>query len=353
MRPARVPGRGGRRRHGPDARARRDASRKADAPVAPTGRRCPASSRDRSRTDETRTPFKDITTYNNFYEFGTDKSDPAENARPAARRAPGRSRSRARSRSPQVIDIDDAARSWFPLEERVYRLRCVEAWSMVIPWVGFPLGDADQAARADVAAPSTSRSRPARARADARAAAPACSTGPTSRGCAWTRRCTRWRSWRSACTARVLPNQNGAPLRLVVPWKYGFKGIKSIVKIRFVETQPPTTLEPAGARRVRLLLQREPGGRSPALEPGSERRIGELVRAQDAAVQRLRRARSRSLYAGHGPARSLLSDGGRQPARGDALAKLAIGVGALRAGGAHRLAARSPASSAPTRSPRR
>ena len=141
--------------------------------------------------DEPQTSLRDVTTYNNFYEFGTDKSDPARNAQHAARPGPGRSPSRARWRSRRP-STSTTCSSWFPLEERVYRMRCVEAWSMVIPWVGFPLADADQAAGAD-------RQREVRRVHDAAATRSRCPgqrdagprAGRTSRGCAWTRRCTR------------------------------------------------------------------------------------------------------------------------------------------------------------------
>ena len=139
---------------------------------------------------------------------------------------------------------------------------------MVIPWVGFPLGDllkrfepTSQREVRRVHDAATIRRR-------CPGSAARCSTGRTSKGCASTRRCIRSTLLAVGLYGQALPNQNGAPLRLVVPWKYGFKGIKSIVKIRFTDDAAANTLEHRRAERVRLLRQREPAGRSSALEPG-------------------------------------------------------------------------------------
>ena len=154
------------------------------------------------------------------------------------------------------------------LEERIYRLRCVEAWSMVIPWMGFPLADLLKRFKPTSNAQSTSSSR--------RCIDPKQMPGQRYRVLDWPYvEGLRMDEAMHPLTfmavglyGQALPNQNGAPLRLVVPWKYGFKSIKSIVRIRFTEKQPRNSWQVARAERVRLLRQREPGGGSSALEPG-------------------------------------------------------------------------------------
>ena len=168
-------------------------------------------------------------------------------------------RDRRRGEEARGYQLEDLLKQ-FPLEERIYRLRCVEAWSMVMPWVGFPLRDLILPRFEPTSQRQVCRVHHAatiRRRCPARQRVRAASTGPTSKGCGSTRRCTRSPSWPSGCTARSLPNQNGAPLRLVVPWKYGFKSIKSIVKIRFVGKAAADHLDEVRPERVRLLCQRE------------------------------------------------------------------------------------------------
>src|SRR5262249_16348545 len=142
-------------------------------------------------------------------------------------------------KKPQVIDIDRLL-SWFPLEERVYRMRCVEAWSMVIPWVGFPLGElikrVEPTGNAKYIAFTTLldvEQMPEQRRGVL--------DWPNGEGLGIEEAMHPLAMLAVGLYGKVLPNQNGAPLRLVVPWKYGFKGIKSIVKIRFTDQQPPTT----------------------------------------------------------------------------------------------------------------
>ena len=156
----------------------------------------------------------------------------------------------------------------YQLEERIYRLRCVEAWSMVIPWLGFPGGPA-QAGRTQWAGEVRPFRNPAASGTDGR---------PTLRflgdrlalygRLAHGRGDASWQFWRWACTGGCC-NQNGAPLRLVVPWKYGFKSIKSIVRISLVREQPKTTWGKHCRQRVRVLCQRQSAGRPPAMVPGS------------------------------------------------------------------------------------
>lgn len=139
---------------------------------------------------EKRTPYQDVTTYNNFYEFGTDKSDPARNAG-TLRPRPWQVSVEGLVKTPRVYDLDELMKV-AAMEERVYRLRCVEGWSMVIPWIGYPLAELIRRVEPQPGAKYVQSSRsPTRSRCLASAAA--CSTGPTAKACAWTRRCTRWR----------------------------------------------------------------------------------------------------------------------------------------------------------------
>ena len=175
---------------------------------------------------------------------------------------------------------------------------------MVIPWLGFPLGDLVEARRADLAAKYvafTTLLDPEQMPGQRRAVL----DWPYVEGLRIDEAMHPLALLAVGLYGKVLPNQNGAPLRLVVPWKYGFKGIKSIVKIRFDRAAAADHLEPRGAGRVRLLRQREPGGRSPALEPGHRAAHRRVPAAPDAAVQRLRRA-GRAPLRRHGPAQVLL-----------------------------------------------
>ncbi|HWR77235.1 MAG TPA: protein-methionine-sulfoxide reductase catalytic subunit MsrP, partial [Thiobacillus sp.] len=187
------------------------------------------------KLDEDNTPYKDVTTYNNFYEFGTGKGDPAENAGGLKTR-PWTVAIEGEVSKPGIYDIDTLLKL-APLEERVYRMRCVEGWSMVIPWVGFPLREIIRRAEptgnakyVEFVTLNDPRQMP----------------GQRSRVLDWPYvEGLRLDEAMHPLTllavglyGEVLPNQNGAPIRLVVPWKYGFKSAKSIVKIRFVEKQP-------------------------------------------------------------------------------------------------------------------
>ena len=150
---------------------------------------------------------------------------------------------------------------------------------MVIPWVGFPLADLHQARRADGEARSSSSSRRCcDPQPDAGRSASRCSTGRTSRGCASTRRCTRSTILAVGLYGEVLPNQNGAPLRLVVPWKYGFKSIKSIVRIRFVEKQPVTAWKASAPQEYGFYSNVNPEVDHPRWSQARERRIGEFFK---------------------------------------------------------------------------
>lgn len=226
-------------------------------------------------TDEPPTPYWDITTYNNFYEFGLDKSDPAANAHTLTPR-PWTVSIKGEVRKPLVIDIDQLL-TWFPLKERIYRMRCVEAWSMVIPWLGFPLGDVikrvEPTSRAKYVA-FTTRLDPEQMTGQHRRVL----DWPYVEGLRIDEAMHPLTILAVGLYGKALPNQNGAPLRLVVPWKYGFKGIKSIVTIRLTEHHPSTAWNLAAPREYGFYANVNPAVDHPRWSQATERRIGELRR---------------------------------------------------------------------------
>jgi sulfoxide reductase catalytic subunit YedY len=228
-------------------------------------------------TSEAQTPFKDITTYNNFYEFGTDKSDPAQNAH-TLRTRPWTVAFEGELKKPQVIDID-ALIKLFPLEERIYRLRCVEAWSMVIPWVGFPLGALikrlEPTSRAKYVA-FTTLLAPEQMPGQKTSAL----DWPYVEGLRMDEAVHPLAILAVGLYGKAMPNQDGAPVRLVVPWKYGYKSIKSIVKVRFVESQPPTSWNRFAPREYGFYSNVNPAVDHPRWSQSKERRIGELRRRE-------------------------------------------------------------------------
>ena len=181
-------------------------------------------------------------------------------------------------KKPQVIDID-ALIKLFPLEERIYRLRCVEAWSMVIPWVGFPLGDLVKRLE------PTSR---AKYLAFTTLLAPDQMPGQKTNALEWPyveglridEAVHPLAILAVGLYGKAMPNQDGAPVRLVVPWKYGFKSIKSIVKVRFVESQPPTSWNRYAPREYGVYSNVNPAVDHPRWSQSKERRIGEFRRRE-------------------------------------------------------------------------
>lgn len=224
---------------------------------------------------EPKTPLESVTSYNNFYEFGTGKSDPAENAL-TLRPRPWTLTIEGAVAQPQILDVDQLLK-WFPLEERVYRMRCVEAWSMVIPWVGFSLGDllrrVGLTSRAKFVA-FTSLIDPEQMPGQRSDLLP----WPYVEGLRIDEAMHPLAMLAVGLYGRRLPNQDGAPLRLVVPWKYGFKGIKSIVNIRLVEEQPPTTWNLVGPDEYGFYANVNPAVDHPRWSQATERRIGEYRR---------------------------------------------------------------------------
>jgi len=222
-------------------------------------------------TDETANSWQDITTYNNFYEFGTGKEDPYQNAQ-EFRPRPWTVRVSGECARPGDYSYEDIVAP-HTLEDRVYRHRCVEAWSMVVPWVGFPLGDLlkrfEPGGNAKFVRFKTlydPQQMPGQRRAVLR--------WPYVEGLTMAEAMHPLTLMVVGVYGRELPNQNGAPLRLVIPWKYGFKGIKSIVEIEFVERQPQTSWAIAAPREYGFYANVNPEVDHPRWSQASERRIG-------------------------------------------------------------------------------
>lgn len=247
--------------------ANREAFAQTAAPQKLAGKLNPAYS-----ALEKQTPFKDASTYNNFYEFGTDKSEPAVNAHTLKTR-PWTVSIEGEIKKPVTLDIDSLLKL-APLEERVYRLRCVEGWSMVIPWQGFSLSELIK----KVEPTGNAKYVEFHTLAD-----PKQMPGVRSRVLEWPYveglRMDEAMHPLTLLTmgmyGQVLPNQNGAPVRLVVPWKYGFKSAKSIVKIRFVKDQPRTAWNLSAPNEYGFYSNVNPEVDHPRWSQATERRIGE------------------------------------------------------------------------------
>jgi methionine sulfoxide reductase catalytic subunit len=229
----------------------------------------------RFSTDEAKTPYEDVTTYNNFFELGTDKADPARNAA-KLRTEPWSVVVDGACANPGRFALEDFVKPW-ALEERVYRLRCVEGWSMVIPWVGFelnrvlkqaePLSSARYVAFETVLDPENlpGQRRPVL-------------QWPYKEGLRLDEAMHPLTILAVGLYGEELPNQNGAPLRLVVPWKYGFKSIKSIVRITLTEDEPPTAWNQAQPKEFGFYSNVNPEVAHPRWSQRTERRIGEFRR---------------------------------------------------------------------------
>jgi sulfoxide reductase catalytic subunit YedY len=229
----------------------------------------------RSAADDKLTPYEDVTTYNNYYEFGTGKDEPARNARGFQPR-PWTVEVAGEVARPARYDLDDLLRH-VTVQERVYRLRCVEAWSMVIPWMGFPvreLIDRVQPTSQARFVEFTTLYAPERMPGERSSVLP----WPYVEGLRMDEARHPLTLLVTGLYGRALPNQNGAPLRLVVPWKYGFKGIKAIVRIRFVRTQPQNTWAIAAPDEYGFYANVNPEVDHPRWSQARERRIGEFLR---------------------------------------------------------------------------
>jgi len=241
----------------------------------PTGAALQIARRVEQAGGEDPTPWDSVTTYNNYYELGTEKGDPSRNAG-TLRPRPWSVAIEGEVARPGTVGIDELLR-WFPLEERVYRMRCVEAWSMVIPWVGFPLAAlvkrVEPTSRAKYVAFRTLQD-PEQLPGQRRAVLP----WPYVEGLRIDEATHPLALIAVGLYGRVLPGQNGAPLRLVVPWKYGFKGAKSLVSIRFQEERPKTTWNEAQPSEYGFWANVNPDVDHPRWSQARERRIGEFFR---------------------------------------------------------------------------
>jgi methionine sulfoxide reductase catalytic subunit len=225
-------------------------------------------------TSEEKTPYSDVTSYNNFYEFGTDKRDPGVNAKRLKTR-PWSVTVDGEVLKPRTFSIEELLKL-APLEERVYRLRCVEGWSMVIPWVGFPLSElikrVEPKGNAKFIEFTTALDRNTM-------------NGVMFPVLNWpyTEGLRLDEAMNPLCIlclglyGEALPNQNGAPVRIVVPWKYGFKSAKSIVHIRFVEHEPQISWNKAAANEYGFYSNVNPDVDHPRWSQATERRIGDGI----------------------------------------------------------------------------
>jgi sulfoxide reductase catalytic subunit YedY len=225
--------------------------------------------------DDEATPWEDVTTYNNFYEFGTGKGDPARNAHTLQTR-PWTVKVDGLVQNPGELQLEDFVKA-STLEDRIYRFRCVEAWSMVVPWRGFPLADvlkrAEPLGKAQYVEFTTlldKEQMPGQRRSVL--------DWPYMEGLRLDEAMHPLTLLVTGVYGRELPNQNGAPLRLIVPWKYGFKGIKSIVRIRLTERQPATAWNSQAPQEYGFYSNVNPGVSHPRWSQAKERRIGEFFK---------------------------------------------------------------------------
>jgi len=221
---------------------------------------------------EKKTAYKDATTYNNFYEFGTDKSEPAVMAGTLKPR-PWTVSIEGEVKKPMVLDLDSLLKL-APLEERIYRLRCVEGWSMVIPWIGYSLSNLIRKVE-----PTGNARYIEFISLDDRKQMPGVGSPvldwPYTEGLRMDEANHPLALLTFGMYGEVLPNQNGAPVRITLPWKYGFKSAKSIVRIRFRKDQPATAWNKAAPREYGFYSNVNPEVDHPRWSQASERRIGE------------------------------------------------------------------------------
>ena len=223
-------------------------------------------------TGEQLTSYQDITHYNNFYEFGVQKSDPAENAGALPTR-PWSVRVEGLVKKPKTFDIEDLLKLR-PLEDRVYRHRCVEAWSMVIPWVGYSLSEFINQCEPQPKAKYVQFLSYYDSHVEKWAYQDATIHWPYSEGLRMDEAMNPLTLLTFGLYGETLPKQDGAPVRIVVPWKYGFKSAKSIVTLRFVEHQPPTTWNDQAPNEYGFYSNVNPNVDHPRWSQKTERRIG-------------------------------------------------------------------------------
>jgi len=220
--------------------------------------------------DETLTPYEQATTYNNFYEFGTGKSDPYRNAG-AMQTEPWTVTVAGECMKPGTYSYEDVIKG-SQLEERIYRMRCVEAWSMVMPWIGVPM-----AAVLKKFEPTANAKYVRFLTLEDPKAMPGVRRPvldwPYEEGLRMDEAMNELSMFVVGLYGHVLPNQNGAPIRVVTPWKYGYKSAKSIVQIEFVEKQPPTSWNKAAPREYGFYSNVNPDVDHPRWSQATERRI--------------------------------------------------------------------------------
>jgi len=226
-------------------------------------------------TTEKETPYKDVTNYNNFYEFSTDKYEPADLAKNFKTR-PWTVTIDGDVKKKQVLDVDAIMKMSAP-EERIYRHRCVEGWSIVVPWVGFSLSElikrADPLPKAKFVEFTTlydPKQMPGQRVSVLR--------WPYVEGLRMDEAMHPLALLCFGMYGEVLPNQDGAPLRVVIPWKYGFKSAKSIVRIRFTGDQPTNTWQDASSREYGFYSNVNPNVDHPRWSQAKERRLGEFLK---------------------------------------------------------------------------
>jgi sulfoxide reductase catalytic subunit YedY len=217
--------------------------------------------------------YQDIATYNNFYEFGTDKGDPAVNAH-TLKTTPWKVKIEGLVGKPGDYNLEDIVKPQ-ALEDRIYRLRCVERWSMVIPWVGFPLASLLNRVEPSSTAKFvefTTLLNPQQMPGQRRAVL----EWPYTEGLRLDEAMHPLAILAVGLYGEYLPNQNGAPIRLVVPWKYGFKSIKSIVRIRLTDRQPMNSWQLSAPDEYGFYSNVNPERDHPRWSQARERRIGEF-----------------------------------------------------------------------------
>ena len=249
------------------------------AAATPRGEPLKAARNDAQSLREPATKFESATTYNNFYEFGVNKPDPARLAHTLKPR-PWTVRVDGLVHKPKTYDIDDLLRL-SPLEERVYALRCVEGWSMIIPWIGFPLASllkrAEPTGQAKYAE-FTTLLDPSQFPGQRSSLFGFSLDWPYTEGLRLDEALHPLTLLTVGMYGQVLPNQNGAPVRVVVPWKYGFKSAKSIVRIRLTSEQPATAWNKAAPQEYGFYSNVNPAVDHPRWSQATERRIGEFRR---------------------------------------------------------------------------
>jgi sulfoxide reductase catalytic subunit YedY len=244
----------------------------ADAMLPVWAKQWPELDNSKYSSKDTPNTFEDITTYNNFYEFGTAKEDPAKNA-VSFNPKPWSIAVEGECNKPGTFDLEDFIKP-YALQEYIYRLRCVEGWSMVIPWVGFSLAEMlkrfEPNSKAKYVEFTTLYDKSRMPGQKRRVL-----NWPYVEGLRIDEAMNELPIMAVGLYGDSLPNQNGAPIRLIVPWKYGFKSIKSIVKIRFTESQPKTTWNESAPKEYGFYSNVNPDVDHPRWSQKKERRIGE------------------------------------------------------------------------------